>query len=85
MGLLVITTSQNSALHTLNGQIEDQLLKLDRLQVQQISQETVKMTLEKQVVQVTEAVEELQAAMARLGLELERGKRENDACRAQKV
>lgn len=85
MGLLAVITGQNSAFHTLNGQIEDQLLKLDGLQMQQISQETVKMSLEKQVVQVTEAVEELQAVVARLGSKLERRKRENDACRAQKV
>lgn len=85
VGLLAVITSQNSAFHTLNGQIEDQLLKLDRLQVQLISVETVKISLEKQVVKVTEAAEELQAAVASLGSELERRKRENDACRAQKV
>lgn len=85
MGLLAIITGQNSAFRTLNGQIEDQLLKLNQLQVQQINQAAVKMSLERLVVQVSEAAEELQSAMAGLGIELEKRKGESDACRAQKV
>lgn len=85
MGLLAVIAGQNSVFHTLNGQIEDQLLKLDRLQVQQINQAAVKMSLEKLVVQVSDAAEELQAAVAGLGSELEKRKKESDACRAQKV
>lgn len=85
VGLLAVITGQNSAFQTLNGQIEDQLLKLDRLRVQQINQEAVKMSLEKLVVQVSEAAEKLQAVVAGLGSELEKEKGESDACRAQKV
>lgn len=85
MGLLAVITGQNSAFHMLNGQIEDQLLKLNRLQVQLINQEAVTMSLEKLVVQVSDTAEELQAAVAGLGSELEKRKRESDACNAQKV
>lgn len=85
MGLLIVLSGQNSAVHTLNGQIEDQLLKLDRLEVQLINQEAVKMSLEKLVVQVSDEAEELQAAVAGLGSELEKTMGESDACRAQKV
>lgn len=85
MGLLAVIAGQNSAFHTLNGQIEDQLLKLDRLRVQQIDQVAAKMSLEKLLVQVSGLAEELQAAVAGLGSQLEEKKGESDACRAQKV
>lgn len=85
MALLAVITGQNSAFHVLNGQIEDQLLKLDRLQVQQVNQQAANVSLDKLVVQVSQATEELQAAVARVGSELEKVTGESDACRAQKV
>lgn len=83
--LLAVITGQNSTFHALSGQIEDELLELDRLEGQQVSQEVVNMSLDRLVVQVSGATEELQAAVARLGSELVEVKSQNDACRAQKV
>lgn len=53
--------------------------------MQQNDHEAAKMSLDKLVVQVSEATEELQAAVARLSSELEKVNGESDTCRAQKV
>lgn len=68
-----------------NSQIENQLIKLDRLKAQEMNGEAFKMKLEKLVIQATEVVSELEAAVAKVGAELGKRKAESDACKAQQV
>lgn len=53
------------------------------LNTQHIDQEFRKTTLEKLVVPATKVVKELEATVAKLGLELEKKKTESHACKAE--
>lgn len=85
MGLLVVIVGQNPTFHMVNSQIENQQIKLDGLKAQEINREAFKMKLEKLVIQATEVVSELEAAVAKVGAELGKRKAESDACKAQQV
>lgn len=69
----------------LNSGIVKQQGKLETLNTQHINQVFLRMMVEKQVVQATKVVEDLEATVAKMGSELKKKKLENEACEAEKV
>lgn len=83
--MLVIIIGQNPKSMMLNSGIVKQRGKLDTLNTQHINQVFIKGKMERQVVQVTNVVEDLEGTVAKMGSELEKKKTENEACEAEKV
>lgn len=69
----------------LNDGIVKQQGKLETLNTQHINQVFLRVMVEKQVIQATQMVEDLETTVAKMGSELEKKKSENEACEAEKV
>lgn len=83
--VLVIIFSQNPKSAMLNSGIVKQQGKLETLNTQHMNQVFLRVMVEKQVVQATKVVEDLEAKVAKMGSELEKRKSEHEACEAEKV